>query len=81
MVWFERSDGFYAVKFVGFENLKQTQQWLQMNLATNWMNGLRALKLKQYPINFVYADNQNNIGYVHNNVTLQRFRGSIGRSS
>ena len=72
----ERGDGFYAVKFVGFENLKQTQQWLQMNLATNLDEWLKSFETQAIPsINFVYADNQNNIGYVHNNVTPQRFKG------
>ena len=48
----ERSDGFYAVKFVGFENLKQTQQWLQMNLATNLDEWLKSFETQAIPYKF-----------------------------
>jgi len=72
----EKDGNFFAVRFVGFDNLLQTEQWFEMNLATNLEEWLNSFNKQAIPsINFVYADNADNIGYVHNNVSPERKEG------
>lgn len=67
----------YALRYAGQGELRHVEQYRQINRARTrkeWLAGMRLLALPS--INFVYADADGNIGYVHN-ARLPRRREGI----
>ena len=57
----------YALRYVGMNDANQASAWLKMNKATNFNEWQDSLKMQQIAsLNFVYADKEDNIFFVHN---------------
>jgi len=57
----------YALRYVGMSDADQATAWLKMNKAKNINEWEDALKMQQIgSLNFVYADQEDNILFVHN---------------
>jgi len=57
----------YALRYVGMSDADQATAWLKMNKAKNITEWEDALKMQQIgSLNFVYADREDNILFVHN---------------
>ena len=57
----------YALRYVGMEDINQATAWFKMNQANNldeWKKSLRMQELAS--LNFIYADKDDNIFFVHN---------------
>jgi len=68
--------GVYAVRYAGMGELRQVEQWLAMNKANNFDEWREALRLHYIAsFNFVYADREGNIYFVHNSLTPLRSPG------
>ena len=68
--------GTYAVRYAGMGEVRQIEQWMAMNHATNfseWRNAMRKHAFASF--NFVYADKDGNIMFVHNSQTPVRQEG------
>ena len=68
--------GTYAVRYAGMGEVRQIEQWMAMNRATNfneWRNAMRRHAFASF--NFVYADKDGNIMFVHNSQTPVRQEG------
>ncbi|HOK10275.1 MAG TPA: acylase [Candidatus Hydrogenedens sp.] len=62
-----RAHGVYALRYAGYKNIKQVEQWYRMNKATNINEFEEALKIRGIPsFNIGYADYQGNIWYIYN---------------
>lgn len=65
--------GVYAVRYAGMGELRQVEQWYRMNLATDFLDWKDAMRMMSFAsFNFVYADKQGNIMYLHNSLTPKR---------
>ena len=63
----EAKHGTYAVRYAGMNEIRQLEQYYRLNKATNFEEFDRALSLGALPsINYVYADQEGNIAFVHN---------------
>lgn len=65
--------GHYAFRYAGMGELRQVEQWYRMNLAqdfTDWKEAMRMMTFSSF--NFVYADKQGNIMFLHNSQTPKR---------
>ena len=72
---FKNSHGTFGVRFSGYGEVRQVEQWYQMNKATNYEEFEFAMSLQALPMfNTVYADKSGNISYVYN--ALMPFRMS-----
>ena len=59
--------GTFALRFSGFGEVGQVEQWYRMNRATHREQWLEAMAIGAIPMfNTVYADQAGNIGYVYN---------------
>ena len=59
--------GTYGVRFSGYGEVRQVEQWYQMNKATNHEEFELAMSMQALPMfNTVYADKSGNISYVYN---------------
>jgi len=68
--------GTYAIRYAGMGKMRQVEQWLAMNKAQNleqWRDALRIHSFASF--NFVYADSDSNIMFVHNSLTPVRVGG------
>jgi acyl-homoserine-lactone acylase len=68
--------GTYAIRYAGMGKMRQVEQWLAMNKAKNleqWRDALRIHSFASF--NFVYADRDSNIMFVHNSLTPVRVGG------
>ena len=68
--------GTYAIRYAGMGKMRQVEQWLAMNKAQNleqWRDALRIHSFASF--NFVYADRDSNIMFVHNSLTPVRVGG------
>ena len=57
----------YALRYVGMEDVNQVTAWFRMNQANNldeWKESLRMQEIAS--LNFIYADKEDNIFFVHN---------------
>lgn len=62
-----RPHGVYALRYAGYKNIKQVEQWYRMDKATNIQEFEEALKIRGVPsFNIGYADYQGNIWYIYN---------------
>jgi acyl-homoserine-lactone acylase len=65
--------GTYAVRYAGMGELRQVEQWYRMNLATNLAEWREAMSMQAFAsFNFVYADKEGNIMFLHNSLTPKR---------
>lgn len=65
--------GTYAVRYAGMDELRQVEQWYRMNLAQDFLDWKEAMRMMSFAsFNFVYADKQGNIMYLHNSLTPKR---------
>ena len=64
---FKTDDGFYSWRFVVAQNIKMSEQWYQMNKASNYDEFHRALEIRGLAsLNIVYADKEDNIYFLSN---------------
>ena len=67
--------GTYAVRFAGYGEVRQVEQWFRMNKSKNLKDFGQAMSLMALPMfNTVYADKIGNLYYVYN--ALMPLRGS-----
>ena len=59
--------GTFAIRYAGMDEVRQVLEYYRLNKARNKGEWLAALRLQATPsINYVYADEKGNIGYVYN---------------
>ena len=60
-------DKTYAIRYAGINEVGQLEQYVRLNQAKNLEDFMQAMALVQLPsINFIYADKDSNIGFIHN---------------
>ena len=65
--------GTYAIRYAGMDEMRQVEQWYRMNLATDFNEWKDAMRMRSFAsFNFVYADKEGNIMYLHNSLTPKR---------
>tara|TARA_E500000178_G_scaffold335340_1_gene372139 strand:+ start:487 stop:2703 length:2217 start_codon:yes stop_codon:yes gene_type:complete len=65
--------GTYAVRYAGMGEIRQLEQWMLMNLATSFDEWVEAMRVHSFAsFNFVYADREGNIMFLHNALTPRR---------
>ncbi len=63
----ESGDKTYALRYAGMGEIRQFEQYVRLNQATNFDEFMQAMSMNALPsINYVYADRDNNIGFIHN---------------
>ncbi|MBI1320442.1 MAG: acylase [Candidatus Hydrogenedens sp.] len=69
-------DDVYAIRYAGYGDIGQVEQWYRMNKATNKAEFLKALELQQIAsFNIGYADKEGNIAYIYNAKFPKRAEG------
>ncbi|MDP9008500.1 MAG: acylase [Pseudomonadota bacterium] len=64
---FKSDHGMFAVRYAGMGEARQSLQYYRLNKAANRDEWLAAMRLQALPsINYIYADEKGNIGYVYN---------------
>jgi acyl-homoserine-lactone acylase len=64
---FMTDHGVFAVRYAGMGEARQPLQYYRLNKAANREEWLAAMRLQALPsINYIYADEKGNIGYVYN---------------
>jgi acyl-homoserine-lactone acylase len=64
---FSTDHGVFAVRYAGMGEARQSLQYYRLNRAANRDEWLAAMRLQALPsINYIYADEKGNIGYVYN---------------
>ncbi len=59
--------GVFAIRYAGMNEVRQPLQYYRLNKARNREEWLAAMRLQALPsINYIYADEKGNIGYVYN---------------
>ncbi len=59
--------GTFAIRYAGMDEVRQVLEYYRLNKARNQAEWLAAMRLQATPsINYVYADEKGNIGYVYN---------------
>ncbi|MCP3986345.1 MAG: acylase [bacterium] len=62
-----RPHGTYGVRFVGMNEIRGLEQYMRMNKARDFNEWRDAMRMQALPsINFIYADQAGNMGYVYN---------------
>jgi acyl-homoserine-lactone acylase len=73
---FNTDHGMFAVRFAGMDEVRQSLQYYRLNKAANQEEWLAAMRLQALPsINYIYADEKGNIGYVYNGEFPARTEG------
>jgi len=68
--------GMFAVRYAGMDEVRQSLQYYRLNKATDRDQWLAAMRLQALPsINYIYADEKGNIGYVYNGLFPVRAEG------
>jgi len=68
--------GIFAVRYAGMGEARQSLQYYRLNKAANRDEWLAAMRLQALPsINYIYADEKGNIGYVYNGLFPVRAEG------
>jgi penicillin amidase/acyl-homoserine-lactone acylase len=63
----EGPEGMFAVRFAGYGELGHIEQYRQLNLARSLEQWLAGMAINAAPsINYVYADQDGNIGFIYN---------------
>jgi penicillin amidase/acyl-homoserine-lactone acylase len=64
---FKTDHGVFAIRYAGMNEVRQIMQYFRLNKARNLDEWKDAMRLQALPsINYVYADEKGNIGYVYN---------------
>lgn len=59
--------GDYAIRYAGMGEVRQLEQYYRLNKASDWRSFQDAMGLNALPsINYVYADRDGNVGFIHN---------------
>ena len=73
---FKSDNGVFAVRYAGRGEARQPLQYYRLNKAANRDEWLAAMSLQALPsINYIYADEKGNIGYVYNGLFPVRAEG------
>lgn len=68
--------GVFALRYAGMNEVRQVLQYYRLDKAQNRDQWLAAMRLQALPsINYIYADEHGNIGYVYNGQFPNRKRG------
>jgi len=68
--------GMFAVRYAGMDEVRQSLQYYRLNKATDRDQWLAAMRLQALPsINYIYADEKGNIGYLYNGLFPVRAEG------
>lgn len=68
--------GLFAVRFAGYGEVRQLEQWFRMNKAKNLDEFKAAMKLQYIPsLNTVYGDRTGNLYFLYNGQFHQRAQG------
>ncbi len=68
--------GTYALRYAGMDEIRQVEQWLAMNAATSLEEWQEAMALQHIAsFNFVYANADGDIHFVHNAMMPRRAAG------
>ena len=63
----ESGDKTYALRYSGMGEIRQFEQYMRLSEAENFDDFMQAMQMNALPsINYVYADRENNIGFIHN---------------
>jgi penicillin amidase/acyl-homoserine-lactone acylase len=63
----EAKHGTYAVRYAGMGEIRQLEQYYRLNRTENISEFMNAMAMNALPsINYVYADKEANIGFIHN---------------
>lgn len=69
----ETKSGLYAIRYAGMGESRQPLQYWRLNRAANMAEWKAAMALQALPsINYIYADEAGNIGYVYNGMFPDR---------
>ena len=69
-------DGTFALRFAGYRQIRQVEQWYRVNRARDLGAFKRAMRTGALPsLNFVYGDRDGNIFFVHNSASPRREPG------
>ena len=72
----EAAHGTYAVRYAGMGEIRQLEQYVRLNLAEDWTAFNAAMGLNALPsINYVYADKDGTIAFIHNGQYPARLPG------
>lgn len=72
----ETKSGLYAIRYAGMGEARQPLQYWRLNKAANLADWKAAMALQALPsINYIYADEAGNIGYVYNGLFPNRRDG------
>lgn len=72
----ESDHGTYAVKYAGMDEINQLQQYMRLGKAGNLEEFMAAMALHRLPsINYVYADKDGQIAFIHNGQFPDRKKG------
>ena len=72
----ETSHGTYALRFAGYQEMRQPMQWMAMNKARNLTQFKQAMAMQAIvSFNYVYADREGNIFFLHNGRSPNRAAG------
>ncbi|MBI3117719.1 MAG: acylase, partial [Candidatus Hydrogenedentes bacterium] len=59
--------GVYAIRYAGYDNIRQVEQWYRMGKARTLDEFLAAMRIQGFPsLNVGYADKAGNIMYIYN---------------
>ncbi|MEM9841504.1 MAG: acylase, partial [Pseudomonadota bacterium] len=73
----EAAHGTYAVRYAGMGEIRQLEQYVRLNLATDWDAFNAAMGLNALPsINYIYADKAGNVAFIHNGQYPDRSSGA-----
>jgi penicillin amidase/acyl-homoserine-lactone acylase len=74
---FNTDHGTFAVRYAGMDEVRQSLQYYRLNKAANRDEWLAAMRLQALPsINYIYADEKGNIGYIYNGEFPVRAEGT-----
>ncbi|MBN1347327.1 MAG: acylase [Phycisphaerae bacterium] len=71
-----QTHGTYAVRYAGYGNIRQVEQWYRMGKARNIDEFEKAVRIRALPsFNIGYADAKGNIWYIYNALLPKRAEG------
>ena len=72
----QSAKGSFAIRYSGMGELRQTEQRLKLNKATNWAEFNAAMSMNALPsINYIYADKDGTVAFIHNGQYPDRVEG------
>lgn len=73
---FKTDRGAFAVRYAGMNEVRHLEQYRRLNKAANFTEWKRAMAMVALPsVNYVYADKEGNIAFVHNGQYPNRAQG------